>query len=142
MNRRVVVTGIGLVSALGIGTKETWAGLLAGQSGVTKITRFDVSGFATQIAAEVQGFDPLAFIEKKDIKKMDLFIQYAIAAAQFAMDDSGLEITPENATGVGVYIGSGIGGHFLFIDAKLLHDDALHLVCDCHLASITCTCRR
>ena len=93
MNRRVVVTGIGLVSALGIGTRETWASLLAGQSGVTRITRFDVSGYATQIAAEVKGFDPLAFIEKKDIKKMDLFIQYAIAAAQFAMDDRGLLIT-------------------------------------------------
>ena len=123
MNRRVVVTGIGLVSALGIGTKETWAGLLAGQSGVTKITRFDVSGFATQIAAEVKGFDPLAFIEKKDIKKMDLFIQYAIAAAQFAMDDSGLEITSENATGVGVYIGSGIGG---FITIEREHEALLN----------------
>jgi len=123
VNRRVVVTGIGLVSALGIGTKETWAGLLAGQSGVTKITRFDVSGFATQIAAEVKGFDPLAFIEKKDIKKMDLFIQYAIAAAQFAMDDSGLEITSENATGVGVYIGSGIGG---FITIEREHEALLN----------------
>jgi len=100
----VVVTGIGLVSALGIGTKETWAGLLAGQSGVTRITKFDVSGYATQIAAEVKGFDPLAFIEKKDIKKMDLFIQYAVAASQFAMDDSGLQITAGNADNIGVYI--------------------------------------
>src|SRR5215213_92361 len=72
LNRRVVITGIGLVSALGIGTRETWAALLAGQSGVTRITRFDVSGYATQIAAEVKGFDPLAFLEKKEIKKMDL----------------------------------------------------------------------
>ena len=101
MNRRVVVTGIGLVSALGIGTSETWAALLAGQSGVTRITKFDISGYATQIAAEVKGFDPLAFIEKKDIKKMDLFIQYAIAAAQFAMDDSRLEITNDNAPNIG-----------------------------------------
>ena len=123
MNRRVVVTGIGLVSALGIGTNETWAALLAGQSGVTRITRFDVSGYATQIAAEVKGFDPLAFIEKKDIKKMDLFIQYAIAAAQFAMDDSRLQITPENATGIGVYIGSGIGG---FITIEREHEALLH----------------
>jgi 3-oxoacyl-[acyl-carrier-protein] synthase II len=123
VNRRVVVTGIGLVSALGIGTNETWAALLAGQSGVTKITRFDVSGYATQIAAEVKGFDPLAFIEKKDIKKMDLFIQYAIAAAQFAMDDSRLAITPENAPGVGVYIGSGIGG---FITIEREHEALLN----------------
>jgi 3-oxoacyl-[acyl-carrier-protein] synthase II len=117
-----VVTGIGLVSALGIGTNETWAALLAGQSGVTRITRFDVSGYATQIAAEVKGFDPLAFIEKKDIKKMDLFIQYAIAAAQFAMDDSRLEITADNAPNVGVYIGSGIGG---FITIEREHEALL-----------------
>ena len=123
MSRRVVVTGIGLVSALGIGTNETWAGLLAGQSGVTRITRFDVSGYATQIAAEVKGFDPLAFIEKKDIKKMDLFIQYAIAAAQFAMDDSGLDITADNAPNVGVYIGSGIGG---FITIEREHEALLN----------------
>ena len=122
MNRRVVVTGIGLLSALGIGTRETWASLLAGQSGVTRITRFDVSGYATQIAAEVKGFDPLAFIEKKDIKKMDLFIQYAIAAAQFAMDDSGLLITDTNAPNIGVYIGSGIGG---FITIEREHEALL-----------------
>ena len=123
MNRRVVVTGIGLVSALGIGTDETWAALLAGQSGVTRITRFDVSGYATQIAAEVKGFDPLAFIEKKEIKKMDLFIQYAIAAAQFAMDDSQLEITAANAPNIGVYIGSGIGG---FITIEREHEALLN----------------
>jgi 3-oxoacyl-[acyl-carrier-protein] synthase II len=123
LNRRVVVTGIGLVSALGIGTRETWASLLAGQSGVTRITRFDVSGYATQIAAEVKGFDPLAFIEKKDIKKMDLFIQYAIAAAQFAMDDSGLLITDTNAPNIGVYIGSGIGG---FITIEREHEALLN----------------
>jgi 3-oxoacyl-[acyl-carrier-protein] synthase II len=122
VNRRVVVTGIGLVSALGIGTNETWAGLLAGQSGVTRITRFDISMYATQIAAEVKGFDPLAFIEKKDVKKMDLFIQYAIAAAQFAMDDSGLEITDANAPNIGVYIGSGIGG---FITIEREHEALL-----------------
>jgi len=123
VNRRVVVTGIGLVSALGIGTNETWSGLLAGQSGVIRITRFDISGYATQIAAEVKGFDPLAFIEKKDIKKMDLFIQYAIAAAQFAMDDSRLEITAANAPNIGVYIGSGIGG---FITIEREHEALLH----------------
>ena len=123
MNRRVVVTGIGLVSALGIGTSETWAALLAGQSGVTRITKFDISGYATQIAAEVKGFDPLAFIEKKDIKKMDLFIQYAIAAAQFAMDDSKLEITADNAPNIGVFIGSGIGG---FITIEREHEELLN----------------
>jgi 3-oxoacyl-[acyl-carrier-protein] synthase II len=123
LNRRVVVSGIGLVSALGIGTRESWAGLLAGQSGVTRITRFDVSGYATQIAAEVKGFDPLTFIEKKEIKKMDLFIQYAIAAAQFAMDDSGLQITDANAPNIGVYIGSGIGG---FITIEREHEALLN----------------
>jgi 3-oxoacyl-[acyl-carrier-protein] synthase II len=123
LNRRVVVTGIGLVSALGIGTSETWAALLAGQSGVTRITKFDISGYATQIAAEVKGFDPLAFIEKKDIKKMDLFIQYAIAAAQFAMDDSKLEITTDNAPNIGVFIGSGIGG---FITIEREHEALLN----------------
>ncbi|HET9010941.1 MAG TPA: beta-ketoacyl synthase N-terminal-like domain-containing protein, partial [Gemmatimonadaceae bacterium] len=110
MERRVVITGIGLVSALGIGTEATWNALLAGTSGVGRVTKFDVSNFAAQIAAEVRGFDPLQFVDKKDVKKMDVFIQYAIAAAQFAMDDSGLSITPANATNVGVFIGSGIGG--------------------------------
>ena len=110
MNRRVVITGIGLVSSLGIGTAATWQALLAGTSGVTRVTRFDITGYAAQIAAEVKGFDPLQFIEKKDVKKMDVFIQYAVAASQFAMDDSGLAITAQNAPDVGVFIGSGIGG--------------------------------
>jgi 3-oxoacyl-[acyl-carrier-protein] synthase II len=110
LNRRVVITGIGLVSSLGIGTAETWQALLAGTSGVTRVTKFDITGYAAQIAAEVKGFDPLNFVEKKDVKKMDVFIQYALAASQFAMDDSGLRITPENAPDIGVFIGSGIGG--------------------------------
>jgi 3-oxoacyl-[acyl-carrier-protein] synthase II len=122
LNRRVVITGIGLVSALGLGTRETWASLLAGQSGVTRVTRFDISGYAAQIAAEVKGFDPLNWIEKKDIKKMDLFIQYAIAAAQFAMDDAKLMITPEVAPDVGAFIGSGIGG---FITIEREHEALL-----------------
>src|SRR5437764_4500291 len=109
-NRRVVVTGIGLVSSLGIGMAENWAGLLAGKSGVGCITRFDAGDFATRIAGEVKSFDPLQFIEKKDVKKMDVFIQYAIAASQFAMDDARLTIGPDLATRVGVYIASGIGG--------------------------------
>ncbi len=104
MNRRVVITGIGLVSSLGIGTKANWDALVAGTSGVHRITKFDASGFAAQIAGEVKGFDPLQFIDKKDVKKMDVFIQYAVAAAQFAMDDSKLEVTPQNADAIGVYI--------------------------------------
>ena len=108
--RRVVATGIGLVSSLGIGTEVNWAGLVAGRSGIDTITKFDASQFATRIAGEVRGFDPLQFIEKKDVKKMDAFIQYAIAASQFAMDDASLKVTPEIAPGVGVSIGSGIGG--------------------------------
>jgi 3-oxoacyl-[acyl-carrier-protein] synthase II len=109
-NRRVVVTGIGLVSSLGIGTEANWSALGAGTSGVGTITKFDASCFATRIASEVKGFDPLRFIEKKDVKKMDVFIQYAVAAAQFAMDDAALKISPELSTRAGVFIASGIGG--------------------------------
>ncbi|MCU0256796.1 MAG: beta-ketoacyl-ACP synthase II [Vicinamibacterales bacterium] len=110
MNRRVVVTGIGLVSSLGIGTGPTWDGLCGGRSGVGAITKFDASAFAARIAAEVKGFDPLQYFEKKEVKKVDPFIQYAVAASQFAVEDSGLVIGPENATEVGVFIASGIGG--------------------------------
>jgi 3-oxoacyl-[acyl-carrier-protein] synthase II len=106
----VVVTGIGLVSSLGIGTEANWASLCAGRSGIRRVTRFDITQFACQIAGEVEGFDPLAFIEKKDVKKMDVFIQYAIAASDFAMKSSGLAITRELAPRVGVFIASGIGG--------------------------------
>ena len=108
--RRVVVTGLGLVSSLGIGTEANWQAIRAGQSGIGTITKFDAVQFATRIAGEVKNFDPLAFIEKKDVKKMDIFIQYAIAASQFAMDDSKLEITPDRERRVGVFIASGIGG--------------------------------
>ena len=108
--RRVVVTGIGLVSSLGIGTEANWAGIKAGQSGIGAITKFDTTQFSTRIAGEVKNFDPLAYIEKKDVKKMDIFIQYAIAASQYAMEDSGLTITPELSRRVGVFIASGIGG--------------------------------
>jgi 3-oxoacyl-[acyl-carrier-protein] synthase II len=105
-----VITGIGLVSPLGIGTAANWEALCAGRSGVGPITKFDATGYAARIAGEVKGFDPLQFIEKKDVKKMDVFIQYAIAASQFAMDDSKLPITPATAGRVGVFIASGIGG--------------------------------
>ena len=110
MKRRVVVTGVGLVSSLGVGTEENWKALCAGCSGIGSITRFDASQFSTRIAGEVKNFDPLQFIAKKDVKKMDVFIQYAIAAAEFAVHDAGLEVTPEIAERVGVFIASGIGG--------------------------------
>jgi 3-oxoacyl-[acyl-carrier-protein] synthase II len=108
--RRVVVTGVGLVSPLGVGTGPTWEGLLAGRSGAGAITLFDASQHSCRIACEVKGFDPLNWVEKKDVKKMDRFIQFAVAAADFALKDAGLRVAPENAERVGVYIGSGIGG--------------------------------
>jgi 3-oxoacyl-[acyl-carrier-protein] synthase II len=110
LNRRVVVTGVGLICAVGNNTDEVWKNLLAGQSGVRKITHFDATDFACQIAAEVQGFDPLNFVEKKELKKMGRFILLALAASEEAMKSSGLQVTPENAERVGVHIGSGIGG--------------------------------
>jgi 3-oxoacyl-[acyl-carrier-protein] synthase II len=110
LTRRVVITGIGLVSSLGIGTEANWKALVIGTSGVDRVTRFDITGYAAQIAAEVRGFDPLDYVDKKDVKKMDVFIQYAVAASQFAMDDSRLSITESNAADIGVFIGSGIGG--------------------------------
>ena len=121
MGRRVVVTGIGLICAVGHTTEEVWKNLLAGKSGVGRITQigqfekvdgapFDISQFSCQIAAEVKDFDPLKFIEKKEVKKMGRFIHFAIAAADEALHTSGLKITSENAENVGVHIGSGIGG--------------------------------
>ena len=110
MAKRIVVTGVGLVSAVGIGTEETWKAILAGQSGIGRITRFDATDFACQIAAEVKGFDPFQFIEKKELKKMGMFIQYALAASEFALQHANLRITPDMAERTGVFIGSGIGG--------------------------------
>ncbi len=110
MTRRVVVTGVGLVSSVGLGTEATWQALCAGQSGIAPITHFDASAFASRIAGEVKGFDPLQFLEKKDVKKMDTFIQFALAAATFAMNDAQLTVTPDIADEVGVFIASGIGG--------------------------------
>jgi len=108
--RRVVVTGLGLITPLGTGVEKTWNALCAGKSGIRRITKFDPSGHACQIAGEVADFDPADYIEKKEIKKMDTFIHYAVAASQMAVDDAGFKVTPENADRVGVYIGSGIGG--------------------------------
>ena len=110
MGRRVVVTGLGLICGVGNSTEEVWKALLAGKSGVARITGFDSSSFACQIASEVKNFDPLNYIEKKELKKMGRFIHLAIAATEEALKTSGLKITPENAERVGVHIGSGIGG--------------------------------
>jgi 3-oxoacyl-[acyl-carrier-protein] synthase II len=110
LNRRVVVTGVGLLTAVGLDTAESWKNLLAGKSGVGPITHFDTTGFSATIAAEVKGFDPFQFIERKELKKMGTFIQFALAAAQQAVKQSQLQVTPEIAERVGVYIGSGIGG--------------------------------
>jgi len=110
LNRRVVVTGVGLVCGCGIGTDEVWRNLLAGKSGIGPITHFDASAFDCRIAGEVRNFDPLNWIDKKELKKTGRFIQLALAASDFAMRMSALEITPELAPATGVYIGSGIGG--------------------------------
>jgi 3-oxoacyl-[acyl-carrier-protein] synthase II len=108
--RRVVVTGLGLICGVGNTSSEVWKNIVAGKSGVTKITHFDAGNFACQIAAEVKGFDPLNFVEKKEVKKMGRFIHLAMAAADEAMTMSGLKVTPENEARVGVHIGSGVGG--------------------------------
>ncbi|HEY5907555.1 MAG TPA: beta-ketoacyl-ACP synthase II, partial [Vicinamibacteria bacterium] len=117
------MTGIGLVSPLGIGTEVTWAGIQAGRSGAAPITLFDASRHSTTFGCEVKAFDPLRWVEKKEVKKMDRFIQFAIAAADFAMADAGIVVTPENAEMVGVYVGSGIGGFRTIEDA---HSDLVN----------------
>ncbi len=108
--RRVVVTGLGLVTPLDVGVSNTWDKLCKGQSGIGPITRFDASQYSVKIAGEVKNFDPSTFIEKKEIKKMDTFIHFAIAASQEAVDDAKLVVNPDEADRVGVYIGAGIGG--------------------------------
>jgi len=108
--QRVVVTGMGLITPLGIGVQSSWQGLMEGRSGIGTITTFDSSDLPVHIAGEVKGFDPLLYIEPKEVKKMDRFIHFAVAASTMAMDDSGLTITDRNAARVGVIIGSGMGG--------------------------------
>ena len=107
--RRVVVTGVGLISSVGTGTEQCWTALRNGQSGIAPITQFDVTEYAARIAGEVKNFDPLTYVEKKDVKKMGRFIQFAIAASEFAVKSANLEVTEEDSENVGVYIGSGIG---------------------------------
>jgi 3-oxoacyl-[acyl-carrier-protein] synthase II len=108
--RRVVVTGVGLVSPVGIGTNETWQALCEGRGGIGPITLFDPTGFSCRIAGEVKNFDPLNYVTPKDIKKMGRFIFFALAATECAVEQAGLKVTPDNADRTGVYIGSGIGG--------------------------------
>jgi len=109
-HRRVVVTGMGLLCGVGNTAPQIWEGLLSGKSGMAEITAFDLTGHSVRIAAEVKDFDPHAFVEKKEARKMGRFIHFAMAAAQEAMQHSGLQITPENSENIGVHIGSGIGG--------------------------------
>jgi 3-oxoacyl-[acyl-carrier-protein] synthase II len=125
-DRRVVVTGLGLITPLGTGVDKNWEALMAAQSGIGPITRFNTADFSTKIAGEVRDFDPLDWIEKKDVRKMDLFIQYAMGAAEQAMQQSGLKITEDNADDVGVLVGVGIGGlctieenHMIFLESRL-----------------------
>jgi 3-oxoacyl-[acyl-carrier-protein] synthase II len=110
LRRRVVVTGVGLVIPTGIGTETAWKNICEGKSGIGFLTRFDPNGFETKIAGEVKGFNPEVYIEKKEIKKMDLFIQYALAATGEALEDAQLKITPENCDRIGVIVGTGLGG--------------------------------
>jgi 3-oxoacyl-[acyl-carrier-protein] synthase II len=108
--RRVVITGVGLITPIGTGTEDFWRALLSGVSGVGPITHFDTSEYTTRIAAEVKDFDPEQYVERKEAKRMDRFVQFSVAASKMALEDSGLSITPENEARAGVLIGSGIGG--------------------------------
>lgn len=121
--RRVVVTGLGVVSPVGIGVQASWADLVAGKSGITKITKFDASNFASQIAGEVKGFDVSQYLPAKEARRMDTFIQYGMAAAIEAVKDSGIVATEENAERIGVSIGSGIGGLRLIEETNDTYDE-------------------
>ncbi len=121
--RRVVVTGLGVVSPVGIGTDTAWANLIAGQSGITRITKFDPTPFASQVAGEVKGFNAEDYIPAKDARRMDTFIQYGLAAGTEAFKDSGLEVTESNAERMGVAIGSGIGGLGTIEETKDSYDE-------------------
>ncbi len=108
--RRVVITGIGILSPVGIGVRENWDAVVSGRSGIGPVTQFDATGFPSTIAGEVKGFDPKAFLSEKDTRRMDRFIQHGMAAGIEAVRDSGIEVNEETAERIGVYIGSGIGG--------------------------------
>src|ERR671922_2120648 len=114
--RRVVVTGLGMITPLGSTVEKTWAGLLAGKSGIGPITRFDATGLETTIAGEVRDFDPLQYMDRKELRRADRFAQMAVATAGQALADAKIEITPESATRVGVAFGSGIGGVSTLVD--------------------------
>ncbi len=122
--RRVVVTGLGVVSPVGIGVKTAWDNLVAGKSGITQITKFDASAFSSTVAGEVKNFNPEDFITAKDARRMDTFIQYGLAAAIEAVKDSGIVATEENAERIGVSIGSGIGGMQLIEDTDVLYKES------------------
>jgi 3-oxoacyl-[acyl-carrier-protein] synthase II len=121
--RRVVVTGLGVVSPVGIGVQTAWANIVAGKSGITRITKFDPSNFSSQIAGEVKDFDVSQFLPAKEARRMDTFIQYGLAAAIEAVKDSGIEATEENAERIGVSIGSGIGGLRLIEETNDTYDE-------------------
>ncbi len=110
MKTRVVITGLGMITPLGVGTEKSWEGLIAGQSGIDRVESYDASLQACKIAGEVRDFEPTDFVHPKEVKKMDRFIQFALAAADMAVEDSGLKVSPQDAHQVGVVIGSGIGG--------------------------------
>lgn len=140
MNRRVVVTGMGIVSPLGNDLITSWDGIVHGRSGIGPITQIDASKFSTQIAGEIKGFDPMKFVSAKDVKKMDSFIYYGIGAAFMALDDAGLEITETNAERIGALIGSGIGGVFGIEEQaiRLYEGHARYLRSMCQRRSSTC----
>src|SRR5256885_72786 len=108
--RRVVITGVGLVTPVGVGVRQSWEALLRGESGIAPITRFDTANFVTKFGGEVKDFKPEEFVDVKEARRMDRFILYAMAAAKFAMESSGLRIEAANADRVGVYVGAGLGG--------------------------------
>src|SRR5438045_395431 len=120
--RRVVVTGLGIVAPVGIGATEAWSNIVAGKSGITRITRFDPSGLGSQIAGEVKGFDVTRYLPPKEARRMDTFVHYGLAAAIEAIKDAGIQVGPHNAHRIGVNIGSGIGGLPMIEDAH----DGLH----------------
>jgi len=121
--RRVVVTGLGIVSPVGIGVQNAWSNIVAGKSGITNITRFDASAFASQVAGEVKGFDVTQYLSPKDARRMDVFIQYGLVAGMEAVKDAGIEVTEENAERIGVNIGSGIGGLPMIEDTDAVYHE-------------------